>query len=131
MTSNREARCTGHCCKNFALEYSYAEIQEDYENWLRDPKSSKIPQIEIIAPMLKPLRSDPKHSEYVYTCKNLTSTGDCGIYQVRPQMCRDFPETDGCHFWKCTSDQSCYFGLSFFKKLRVRYRWLKGFGRPL
>ncbi len=126
MSEFHTKRCTGHCCKRFALEFSYTEIQEDYTLWRKDRSQSKIPQVEIIAPMLIPLRANPKHSEYLYTCKNLDKDGNCTIYEKRPQMCRDFPMKDvGCHFWKCTSDQSVYSGASLFQKIRIRWNWLK------
>lgn len=131
-----ERRCTGHCCKGFALEYSYSEIQSDYQTWLQNSqgpggdKKSKIPQVEIIAPMLIPLGGSPKYKEFTYTCKNLDPSGDCRIYQDRPQMCRDFPEPGvGCHFWNCTSQQSIYSGRSVFGKLWARWKWLRSLRR--
>lgn len=118
-------RCSGHCCRRFALEKSPSELQSEYLQWKKDPHSKHTPGIETIANMVIPLKSSQNGKEHLYTCKHLQSNGDCGIYEVRPQMCRDFPLPKGCHFWSCTSDESAYFQLSFFKKLLTRYRWLK------
>jgi Fe-S-cluster containining protein len=125
-----ESRCTGHCCKRFAIEHSYAELQADYAAWQRDPASARIPDVEKIAPMVIPLTSSRDGAEHVYACKNLRSNGDCGIYEVRPRMCRDFPTRDeGCHFWRCRSSQSAYYGMSLPQKLVRRWRWLRKLAR--
>lgn len=59
--------------------------------------------------MLIPLRSGtPYEAEqnstgvmleaYVYTCRHLQLNGDCGIYEDRPAMCRDYPYGQVCEF---------------------------------
>ncbi|MGZ3686893.1 MAG: YkgJ family cysteine cluster protein [Bdellovibrionota bacterium] len=117
-------RCTGHCCRRFALPHGYDELQamagaEDASSDTR-----------MIAAMVIPVASSKDGREHLYRCKNLGVKGDCAIYDRRPQMCRDFPEAKGCHFWKCTSSESAYFGLSLPRKIWTRWRWLRGLAQP-
>jgi Fe-S-cluster containining protein len=118
-------RCRGHCCKRFAIEHSFDALQADYALWQKNPAYAKIPDVEKIAPMVIPIASSRKGEEHVYTCKHLQPNGDCGNYENRPQMCRDFPDQRGCHFWKCESDQSAYFGMPLWNRLVTRYKWLR------
>lgn len=118
-------RCVGHCCRRFAIEHSPEQLRMDYALWKKDPSSSKIKDIEKIATMVIHLKSSVDGIEHVYTCKNLLSNGDCGIYQVRPQMCRDFPESDGCHYRGCKSDRSAYFGMPWWRRWITRWKWLR------
>lgn len=94
-------RCRGHCCRGFALEVSYAELKQDYQNWCNDPKLAKIPDVEKIHQMVIPLRTFS--GKEIYTCKHLRKSGDCGNYTDRPQMCRDFPGPNPCPFRSCAS----------------------------
>ncbi len=95
-------RCTGHCCRGFALEQSYEEVWKDYDRWRSDPSASAIPDVHLIAPMLIPIKE--LRGEWLYTCKHLRKTGDCGIYEHRPRMCREFPgEHRPCPFPICSS----------------------------
>lgn len=95
------SRCTGHCCRGFALEKSYEEVQADYARWRKDPGTATIPDIEKIAPMLIPLKH--LRNEWLYTCKHLQKNGDCGQYEARPRMCRDFPGDRPCPFPICST----------------------------
>lgn len=94
-------RCTGHCCRGFALEVSLAELEDDYHSWCVDPKQSKIPDVNKIYDMVMPLPSF--RGKEVFTCKHLLKNGDCGNYEGRPQMCRDFPGPEPCPFRSCAS----------------------------
>ncbi|MCM2322164.1 MAG: YkgJ family cysteine cluster protein [Oligoflexia bacterium] len=95
-------RCTGHCCRGFALEKSLEEVWADFDRWKRDPSTSTVPDVYLIAPMLIPLRKI--REEWLYTCKHLHKSGDCGIYERRPRMCRDFPgEKQPCPFPICAT----------------------------
>lgn len=41
----------------------------------------------------------------LYTCRHLLTSGDCGIYETRPVMCRDFPYGRACpHGEACAWD---------------------------
>jgi len=39
-----------------------------------------------------------------YSCRHLQSNGDCGIYDSRPRMCRDYPYGQACKDVACTHD---------------------------
>lgn len=126
IDETKAARCTGHCCRRFALEHSYEHLQAELQAEREMKVRSKIPDLETIATMVIPLAADEKNEEYVYTCKHLSSEGDCTIYKTRPQMCRDFPTAEeGCHFRECTSSDSAYFGANWWQRLWRRYRWLR------
>lgn len=98
-------RCRGHCCRGFALERPFTEVWEDYERWQADPTTSTIPDIQTLAPMLIPLKRSTQ-GEGLFTCKHLLKNGDCGIYEGRPQMCRDFPGPKPCPFPICATHGS-------------------------
>lgn len=126
------SRCTGHCCRAFFLPYSPEEIRRAYLAWrdgkpvLRSsPESPEIPNlidIHIIAPMVRhlgfgtrldvaptsPITPTPEApnsiapSGHFYTCVHLQQNGDCGIYDIRPTMCRDYPYGLPCRYPGCT-----------------------------
>src|SRR3990167_5464451 len=89
-------RCSGHCCKCFSLQHHFSEVQADYQRYLSNPKASKIPQVDTIMNMVIPLGM--YRGQETFTCKNLQKNGDCGIYETRPQMCRDFPGPSPCPY---------------------------------
>jgi len=101
MKEETNPRCTGHCCRGFAVENSYEEIWEDFRRWRKNPSTSTIKDIYLLAPMLVPIREIK--GEWLYTCKHLKKNGDCAIYEYRPQMCRDFPGDEPCPFGLCAS----------------------------
>ena len=86
------------------MEKSLEEVWDDYERWKLNPESSTIPDVHLIAPMLIPLGPIGRaKAEWLYTCKHLRKDGDCGIYENRPRMCRDFPGEKPCPFPICAS----------------------------
>jgi Fe-S-cluster containining protein len=49
-----------------------------------------------------PVSEDDGLGHY-YTCRHLTEDGDCGIYETRPGMCRDYPYRNTvCGYLNCT-----------------------------
>ena len=94
-------RCTGHCCRGFALEYPYERVRADYARWQAGDREGLIPDIAQIYPMLQPL--GVFRGQELFTCKHLQANGDCGIYATRPQMCRDFPGDRPCPYRNCSS----------------------------
>lgn len=88
-------RCTGACCRRLWLPFSTrAEIS-----------SSGWPDAQQIAEMVVPLEDQYLAPDGLpisvsrgifVTCKNLQPNGDCGIYENRPGMCRDFPDGYSC-----------------------------------
>jgi len=125
-------RCTGHCCKCFTISLSPEEVAEAYrfeqeckEKWkagqdlptieaCQDANGhSRIIDIEKLAPMLvlvahtdkNPLTGAPTLSgepAYFYTCRHLLPSGDCGAYDERPGMCKDYPYGRACAYDGCT-----------------------------
>lgn len=127
------ARCRGNCCRAFTLPFSPTELQDHAEKQARrdaNPgagyEGSKWNEIEQVAGMAVYLGrgwmdadSGDFISEFeglgrgynmtgardVYTCRNLRDNGDCGIYETRPKMCRDYPYEQPCHFSQCAAQQ--------------------------
>jgi Fe-S-cluster containining protein len=89
-------RCTGHCCRAFSLEYPEKTVREEAAK-----ENSFIPDVKTIAEMLIPL--GVFRGQELFTCKHLSQTGNCTIYETRPKMCRDFPGPDPCKYKNCAS----------------------------
>jgi len=109
------SRCTGHCCRNIVLPISPGEIAmsaaavRDGAEFQGDSDVTLYQDVEQIAGMLrfdrvlragdidkqsgKPMRSDHGvgGTVWVYQCANLTPEGNCGVYEDRPRMCREYP----------------------------------------
>lgn len=101
------ARCTGHCCRRFSLHFSPEILQSMAAN----EESSFQPEIKVIAEMVEYLGKSDIGSDgrrmsaavHWYSCKNLDDkSGDCSIYETRPEMCRQFPYEQKCQFSGCT-----------------------------
>lgn len=96
-------RCTGHCCKNFFLPYTYQELKQAYEAWYKSElkwgsEGRELPQdIHLVYPMVI-----PRHNQK-YDCKNLLENGDCSIYDNRPKVCREYPYENKCKREGCTA----------------------------
>lgn len=125
-------RCSGHCCENFSLPLSPAELEASYYAWLgREQGSSYVgmngresprvcQDIHLIYPMLvylgytdkRPPKINPSDEKLLgkpevklhrYRCKHLDpKTRDCTIYEIRPVMCRTYPDGRTCNFAGCT-----------------------------
>ncbi len=116
-------RCIGDCCRAFVLSGTYGELLRSYDAWrARQPTSIRhgggqmgiINDVWILALMIRPLgefRVNPvtgaKYAKPVafYSCSHLNANGDCGIYDRRPAMCRNFPYGKECENPKCSWDQ--------------------------
>ena len=80
--------CTAKCCRYFALPIETPTTKEDFEyiRWylLHDRASV--------------FTEDDDWYLLVHTiCQHLQSDNRCGIYETRPQICRDYT-TDDCEF---------------------------------
>lgn len=114
-----EARCTGHCCEHFTMPQSPERLWEMYEEWHKQQRGDRLlpydNDIHMIAPMVihlgevthDPIDGQPylggkvKHN---YTCKHFDkTTRNCGIYEHRPKMCRDYPDGYTCRYEGCTA----------------------------
>lgn len=104
-------RCTGHCCRRFALPLSPEELKKHYDDWRSQSKETPhVQDIWLIAPMAKyvgflyksPNGDKLSKGAYYYSCKHLGENGDCTIYEMRPKMCADYPYGDKCEYVDCT-----------------------------
>ena len=122
------SRCTGHCCEVLTIPMSPDELQTAYHRWhtgagnttpvsMNATEVTKTinSQIYLIAPMLKylgfmrpPVKSVNKsdgreRAHHYYTCKHFDKKArQCSIYEMRPQMCREYPYGSTCNYAACT-----------------------------
>lgn len=61
-----------------------------------------LPEQPDLIPVAAIGRGPGKMSNF-YTCRNLKPNGDCGIYDTRPRMCRDYPYGSPCRYTDCAS----------------------------
>ena len=122
-------RCMGECCEDIGLRISPAALEKSYLKWrrmafyknltedvngtLKDDKDVwDINEIFLLYPMLKYTGKNHKHPEssnkitkelyYHYTCVHFDSKSRrCGIYKIRPMMCRTYPNSGICRNPKC------------------------------
>lgn len=97
-------RCTGHCCRAFVLHgFTLNEFKERLADGL-----IKVKDGSFIADMLIELPQDawkqgPDGKLWPrFTCRHLQPNGDCGAYEFRPQMCREYPYGSPCEYAECT-----------------------------
>ena len=80
--------CTAKCCKYFALPIEAPEDQEDFDflRWyLVHDRASIFTD------------GDDWYIMIHTTCKHLQPDNLCGIYETRPQICRDYT-TENCEY---------------------------------
>lgn len=93
------SRCTGHCCRRFRTE-SIPGLQVR--------RNAGEAEAAYLLNMLVPLGPPEQATPYFlfgsqwYTCRHLQPSGDCGAYEARPSMCRDYPYGHACCFDGCT-----------------------------
>lgn len=125
-----EDRCTGHCCQKLTIPFSPEKLREAYDAWLRSQNGYPIhmnhtednqkiySDIHLIAPMLehlgefevspvkqvnKLIRIGKPTKGHYYRCKNFdTKKKICTIYEIRPHMCRSYPNGHPCNYSGCT-----------------------------
>lgn len=105
-------RCSGHCCRVFFLPRTPAELHA----W-RDGTTTvngSTAEAEFIADMVIPLyeskAGDPSpitkkpqpQDAWYYTCRHRLPNGNCGVYEARPSLCRDYPYGGPCEYPGCT-----------------------------
>lgn len=104
-------RCTGRCCRDFDLPFTPDALRAAAATAraAREAQEPTAPgavarvrnaEVEQIAAMVIPLRPEPgAPTRYRYRCANYDEdSGDCAIYDRRPDMCRDFPYGHACAF---------------------------------
>ena len=80
--------CTAKCCHYFALPIDTPESHEDYEfvRWY------------LLHDQATVFTEDDDWYLLVHTsCEHLQADNRCGIYETRPQICRDY-STDDCEY---------------------------------
>ena len=80
--------CTAKCCKYFALPLDTPESHEEFEylRWFLLHERAAV------------FTEEDSWYILVYTrCKHLREDNLCGIYETRPQVCRDY-STDKCEY---------------------------------
>jgi Fe-S-cluster containining protein len=61
--------------------------------------------IEIHAMLIQRGEQPDRPGHFLYDCRNQLPGGDCGIYESRPFMCRNYPtDPAGCQRPDCTSE---------------------------
>ena len=117
-------RCRGHCCKAFCLSVPLEDIRLSAEAEKRGETEYVrtngtmgllLEDAAICAPIFV-LLGEFKMNPYtgtkfdyltpLYTCKELKENGDCGIYDSRPKVCRDYPHGRPCDFPECQWDEA-------------------------
>lgn len=106
-------RCTGHCCRAFTLNYDPESLRKMYTFEDGSPvpitpnSNSQVPDMVIYLgrhkdpPNGEPMRNSGVLFEHWYTCKHLSAEGNCGNYENRPPLCRDFPYKTPCPYSAC------------------------------
>lgn len=125
-------RCTGACCERLPIPISPHELQASYWAWQRGGEQVRFDggkndpifqDIHLIAPMLVYLGEFDKppnqyindtdevllnggkfdHTRHYYRCKHFDPKKKiCTIYDMRPAMCRSYPNGNECNYTACT-----------------------------
>ena len=84
--------CTASCCRYFALEIDEPVDEEDYDHirWYLMHEG-----------VIVWVQDGDWYLEIRTQCRHLRPDNMCGIYETRPQICRDYglPETDPCEYF--------------------------------
>lgn len=101
MVRSMTDRCTGHCCRRFTLPFTPTGILQ---------RRSQMEDGDLVADMVIPIgfSCDAPSGEVLgepcwwYTCCHLLPSGDCAIYESRPEVCRSYPYGSPCKYPGCT-----------------------------
>ena len=90
--------CARVCCSGFEIDFSRKQLWE--EAFKEDYGRSCLEDAKLLFVLLE--FQYETETGYHYTCRAYDEeTGDCTIYEDRPQMCKDFPGNGGCEFPGC------------------------------
>ena len=100
------ARCTALCCQYVSTEIDPPTTGRDFDNlrWY------------LMHPGVRVYCEDDTGSwflQFMSTCRNLGADNRCGIYETRPQMCRDLDATV-CEFALGAGDRHLFTNLEEF-----------------
>lgn len=83
--------------------YTYEELKARH----LDPEQPTIEDgdeiVSMLIPIFGPLPED-KVQWPRFTCRHLTEEGNCGNYENRPNMCRNYPYGSACQQAHCTAE---------------------------
>lgn len=106
-----KGKCSGACCQRIVLpRFNQQDLRECYLAWLNGAAEFTGPSgtfpvildIFLLYPMLQPVGWDELNRQ-VFACKNyIKETGLCSIYEIRPAMCRQYPNGVKCSCEGCT-----------------------------
>ena len=101
MGQLKDNPCTGQCCEKFWLPYSPEELREYYVKIYKYKETDPLfyAELEQIAPMVIYIGPTENGNGHWYTCKWYDKeTTMCTIYEVRPDMCRNYPYDQACEY---------------------------------
>ena len=90
-------RCTSKCCRYIAIEVDRPSTSRDFD---------QIRWYLLHDGVVVWVQDGAWHVEFRTPCSALQSDGRCGIYDSRPQLCRDYGygDTSPCDYWAKPSD---------------------------
>ena len=94
--------CTARCCKYFAVQIDTPEQAEDFDHirWYLMHEG-----------VVVWMQDDAWYLEVRTRCRHLQPDNSCGIYETRPQICRDYglPGGDPCEFFTDDLEYDLFF----------------------
>ena len=92
-------KCTGLCCRYFALPIETPENREDYDDirWYLCHEGVTVF-----------VEDGDWYVNVKNKCRNLNEKNRCAIYTRRPKLCRDYSE-EGCDFTEGEYDYTLHF----------------------
>jgi Fe-S-cluster containining protein len=94
--------CTASCCRYFALEIDKPKSKRDYDHirWYLMHEG-----------VVVWVQDDEWYLEVRTTCRHLQHDNTCGIYETRPQICRDYglPGGDPCEYFTQDLEYDLFF----------------------
>jgi Fe-S-cluster containining protein len=94
--------CTASCCRYFALEIDKPASKRDYDHirWYLMHEG-----------VVVWVQDDDWYLEVRTTCRHLRHDNTCGIYETRPQICRDYglPGDDPCEYFTQDLEYDLFF----------------------
>ena len=94
--------CTASCCRYFALEIDEPTTQTDYDHirWYLMHEG-----------VVVWVQDEDWYLEVRTTCRHLRHDNTCGIYETRPQICRDYglPGDDPCEYFTQELEYDLFF----------------------
>lgn len=88
-------RC-GQCCRAFGITLSITDMNREPRLW-----DVAVPIQQVGNPRTRVFMAEYNHPWVIGKdhrngpCPFLTARNECGIYETRPQICRDYPENGG------------------------------------